>query len=85
MLVHSEIPYMTIVLVILFNGIGNVINYFFHGKYMILLKADGKNYIRTGLETLTNTAKQIAKIVLIAMGYDVIMVQFVAMLTSFPQ
>ena len=84
-LVHSEIPYMTIVLVILFNGIGNVINYFFHGKYMILLKADGKNYIRTGLETLTNAAKQIAKIVLIAMGHDVVLVQFAAMLTSFLQ
>ena len=84
-LVHSEIPYTTIVLVILFNGFGNVVNYFFHGKYLILLKADGKNYIRTGLETLTNAAKQISKIALIALGVDVVLVQLAAMLASFIQ
>lgn len=84
-LIRSDIPYHTVVLVILFNGIGNVINYFFHGKYLVLLKADGKNYIRTGLETFTNSFKQIAKIVLIAMGYDVVFVQLAAMLVSFVQ
>ena len=30
-LIYSEIPYHVVVAVILFNGIGNVINYFFHG------------------------------------------------------
>lgn len=84
-LIKSEIPYMTIVWVILFNGFGNIVNYFFHGKYLILLKADGKNYIRTGLEMFTNAFKQISKIVLIALGFDVVLVQFVAMLVSFVQ
>ncbi len=84
-LINSKIPYTTIVLVILFNGIGNIVNYFFHGKYLILLKADGKNYIRTGLEMFTNAFKQISKIVLIAAGFDVVFVQFVAMLASFIQ
>jgi len=84
-LIQTEIPYSTVVLIILFNGLGNVINYFFHGKYLILLKADGKNYIRTGLELFTNTFKQVAKIILIAAGYDVVLVQFVAMLTSYAQ
>ena len=83
--IRSEIPYHTVVLVILLNGIGNVINFFFHGKYLILLKADGKNYIRTGLDTFTNTMKQIAKIVLIGLGYDVVLVQLVAMIVSFIQ
>ena len=84
-MIHSQIPYYTVVLVILFNGIGNVITYFFHGKYLILLKADGKNYVRTGLDTFTNTMKQIAKIVLIKLGYDVVYVQLAAMLVSFIQ
>lgn len=84
-LVRTEIPYHTVVLVILFNGFGNVVNYFFHGKYLILLKADGKNYVRTGMETFTNVFKQISKIVLIALGFDVIFVQLIAMLTSFAQ
>ncbi len=84
-LINTDIPYTTVVLVILFNGIGNVVNYFFHGKYLILLRADGKNYIRAGLELFTNAFKQISKIVLISLGYDVVFVQFVAMLASFAQ
>lgn len=82
LLIKTEIPFFTVVLVILFNGLGNVINYFFHGKYLILLKADGKNYVRTGLELVTNTAKQIIKIILIKLGYNVIYVQFAAMMVS---
>lgn len=84
-LIQTSIPYITIVLVILFNGLGNVINYFFHGKYLILLKADGKNYVRSGLELFINVFKQVSKIILIAMGYDVVFVQFVAMLANFAQ
>lgn len=83
--IKSDISYDVVVWVILFNGLGNVINYFFHGKYLILLKADGKNYIRTGLEIFTNTFKQVAKIILISMGFNVVMVQFAAMLTNFAQ
>lgn len=85
LIINTQIPFATIFMVILFNGIGNVINYFFHGKYLILLKADGKNYIRTGLDTVINALKQISKIVLIARGFDVVMVQFAAMLVSFLQ
>lgn len=85
LLIHTDIPLFIVVLVILFNGLGNVINYFFHGKYLILLKADGKNYVRTGLELVTNTLKQAIKIVFIKLGYSVIFVQFAAMLVSFLQ
>lgn len=83
--IQTEIPYYKIAAIVLFNGIGNVINYFFHGKYLILLKADGKNYIRTGMEMLTNAAKQILKILLIGWGFDVVSVQMVAMAVSFAQ
>lgn len=83
--ISSDIPYFVSFLVILFNGVGNVVNYFFHGKYLVLLKADGKNYIRTGIDIFTNVFKQVAKIVFIGMGYDVVMVQLAAMLVSFAQ
>ncbi len=85
LLVNSEIDFLTVFLVILFNGLGNVVNYFFHGKYLFLLKADGKNYVRSGIEIFTNAAKHIAKIVLISIGFDVVAVQFAAMLVSFLQ
>lgn len=85
LLINSEIPFFTVFLVILFNGLGNVINFFFHGKYLFLLKADGKNYVRSGVELFTNAAKHLSKIVLIALGFDVVFVQFAAMLVSFAQ
>ena len=83
--IKSEIPFWTVFLVILFNGLGNVVNFFFHGKYLFLLKADGKNYVRSGVEMFSNAAKQISKIVLISLGFNVVFVQFAAMLTSFAQ
>lgn len=85
LLVNSEIPFFTVFLVILFNGLGNVVNFFFHGKYLFLLKADGKNYVRSGVELFTNAAKHLSKIILIALGFDVVFVQFAAMLVSFAQ
>lgn len=84
-LITTEIPYHTIFLVILFNGLGNVINYFYHGKYLIFLKADGKTYVRTGIETVINVLKQVSKIVLIAIGFDVVLTQLAAMIVSFVQ
>ena len=84
-LIKTEISYFTVFLVILFNGLGNVVNYFFHGKYLILLKADGKNFVRTGLETVINFLKQGSKILLISLGYNVIFVQLAVMLVSFVQ
>lgn len=85
LIVKTEIPFHTIAMIIVFNGLGNVINYFFHGKYLILLRADGKNYIRTGIDVFTVSAKQISKVLLISLGYDVVLVQFAAMLVSFAQ
>lgn len=84
-IIKSKVPYHIVALIVAFNGIGNVINYFFHGKYLILLKADGKNYIRSGIETFTNVIKQLAKIIFIHLGYDVLSVQFAIMFVSFVQ
>ncbi len=83
--IKSDIPFWTIFLIILFNGLGNVINFFFHGKYLFLLKADGKNYVRSGITMFVNVLKQVSKIVLISLGFNVVLVQFVAMLASFAQ
>lgn len=83
--VSSSIPTVTIVLVIVFNGIGSVINYFFQGKYLLLLQAEGKNYIKTALNMATNVFKNVAKIVLMAAGCDVVFVQMIAMVISLIQ
>lgn len=80
--VKSDIPVATIVLVIILNGIGSVINFFFQGKYMLLLQAEGKNYIQSSLTMVVNLLKNLTKIVLMGKGMDVVAVQMVAVAVS---
>ena len=83
--VDTDIPIITIVLVIIFNGLGSVINYFFQAKYFLLLQAEGKNYIKTSLTMFTNIFKNVMKILLMYFGFDVVFVQAIAMLVSLIQ
>lgn len=83
--VASEIPPVTVVLIILFNGAGSVIGFFVQRKYLLLLQAEGKNYIESTLTMVLNVLRNVAKIVLMAMGMDVLLVQAVSMLLSFVQ
>ena len=85
MVIETEIPTITIIWVIIFNGLGSVINFFFQGKYFLLLQAEGKNYIQTSLTMFTNIFKNVAKIVLMAAGFDVVFVQAIAMVVSLIQ
>lgn len=77
-LVRSDIPRVTIILVIIFNGLGNVVNFFFQGKYKLLLQAEGKNYIITNLNTVIHVATNVAKIFFVAAGFDIVVVQLSA-------
>lgn len=85
LLVASEIPPVTVALIIVFNGLGSVINYFFQAKYLLLLQAEGKNYIQTRMNMVINVLKNVAKIVLMAAGADVIFVQMIGMFVSLAQ
>lgn len=80
--VHTDIPWYTIVFVILFNGLGNVLAYFFQGKYKILLQAEGKQYVITNLATLVTLFSGLAKIVLIYAGFGVVSLQLVYFLCN---
>lgn len=71
----TNIDKLTIFLVVLFSGLSGVINYFFQGKYRILLEAEGKNYILMSLSTIITIVISIVKIILIVNGYDVVVVQ----------
>ena len=85
LLIKTKLSFGEVALIILFNGLGNAINFFFHGKYLILLKADGKQYIRSILDTTVLMIKQIVKIRLINAGFDVVVVQSVSLAVSILQ
>ncbi len=77
LVVKTDIDWWVIVSVILLNGMGNVLSYFFQGKYKLLLQAEGKQYIITNLATFVTFGSGIAKIVLISLGFGVISLQVI--------
>jgi len=85
MVVVSEIPSTTVGGVILFNGLGNVLAYFFQGKYRILLQAEGKQYIITNLATIVSVLTNIIKVALIFGGFGVLSLQIVYFLFNLLQ
>lgn len=85
LVVESDIPFFTISLVIFFNGLGGVINYFFQGKFRILLRAEGKNYILSNLSTFIYIGTNCTKIILIWLGMDIVVIQFAYFLFNIVQ
>lgn len=84
-LVDSGIPTVSIILIILCNGVDSVVGFFFQRKYFLLLNVEGKGYVQSLLATLTNVLRNVIKLILISCGFDVVIVQFFAMLVSLMQ
>lgn len=82
LVVDTTIDTTTIILVVLLQGLTGVLNYFFQGKYRILLQAEGKNYILTNLATMSQVLMGFGKVVVIYLGFDVVAVQAVALLAN---
>lgn len=74
--VDSELSYFTILAVVFLSGMSQVVNFFFQGKYRILMQVEGKSYILTNLGTIVNVFTSISKIVLLLQGYDIVALQF---------
>ena len=85
LVVEVGIPYLWVVLVVLFSGMPSVLAYFFQAKYKLLLKVEGKSYIITNISTITTVLISAAKIVLLNLGCNVVIVQLSYMLLSFLQ
>lgn len=85
LVIKTDIPIIIVIWVIILNGFGSVINFFYQGKYFLLLEAEGKNYVRTSLNMATNVFKNTAKIFLMANGYSVVFVQAIALIVSLIQ
>lgn len=74
--VKSNINNVVVSLIILFNGLSGVINYFFQGKYRILLQADGKSYVLSNASTIVYLTSSIVKIIILTSGLNVVIMQF---------
>ena len=80
--IQSDISTVTMILIILFNGVPGVISYYYQGKYILLLQAEGKNYINTALSSISSTLISVVKIVMLLLGCNIIAIQLVYLIVS---
>ena len=71
----SGVQDITIALLILIQGAVGVVSYYQYGKFQLLLAAEGKQYLRISLDSLTRVFANLLRIILILMGYGLIVVQ----------
>lgn len=80
-LVDSVLSPLTIRCVILLQGCAVIITYLVQAKYNVLLSAEGKSYVLTTITLITLLIRNFGKIISISLGYDVIVVQIVHLLS----
>lgn len=70
--VPSTIPFQTIFLLTILSGMGGVINFWVQGKYTVLFRAEGKQYLIHIVSMCAYVLSNAIKIAMLLAGYDVI-------------
>ena len=83
--VNTTVPFETILILSLLHGTGGVINFWIQGKYMVLLRAEGKQYLMSILAMVTYVGNNILKLVLLNNGYDVLAIHLGGFVISLAQ
>lgn len=83
--VNSEISKVSITGVVLVSGIPSAINFFFQGKYIIFLNANGKNYISKYIGTFVYIVNSVLKIIFLNLGFGIVAVQSLGIISSIIQ
>lgn len=70
-----EFSYTVTFWVILLAGIPGAINYYYQGKFRVLLTAEGKSYIISNITTFVSVVTSISKIIFISCGCNLVHLQ----------
>ncbi|MBM6738553.1 lipopolysaccharide biosynthesis protein [Faecalicatena fissicatena] len=73
--ITTSLNHISVILLILFEGMGGVISFWLVAALKQVLIADGRNYIIANITMLVRVSTSIAKIIIISLGYDVLLVQ----------
>lgn len=82
LIIKSKINYWTIFLVVFFEGMSQVVNFWYTENWMQLLMAEGENYIKVNADFLGRVAGYSIKIVLAIMGINIAFIQLGYFLVS---
>lgn len=72
--VDTSLSFATVFGAVFFSGIGNVVTFYFQGKYNYLLQADGKSYLFSILSTIIHILTSLTKILLIPLKVNIVVI-----------
>ncbi|MDT3427002.1 O-antigen/teichoic acid export membrane protein [Paenibacillus forsythiae] len=75
--IESGFDALTVMAVVALSGLGGAVNYYFQGKFRVLLIAEGKSYIESSVVMIANIVNSLVRILLLLQGFDIIAVQAV--------
>ncbi|CAM3304745.1 MULTISPECIES: lipopolysaccharide biosynthesis protein [Saccharibacillus] len=75
LIVESGYSMLTVFAIVLFTGLGGAVNYYFQGKFKVLLLAEGKSYIESSVVTVGNIVNNLVRIALLLQGVNIVTVQ----------
>lgn len=76
LIIKSDIDNLTIILIVLLEGISGVISFYYIQTPSIILSADGKHYVNNGVFVINKTIGYIVKIMMAIFGVDIVVLQF---------
>lgn len=77
LLIKTNVDYLTVTMIVLFEGMSGVINFYFIQTKTTVLAADGKSYINNGINVVNKVVSYSVKIVMAAFGLNIIFLQLV--------
>ena len=84
-IVKSSVPYYVILLVIFFSGIANAFSFYYYSKYLILMRAEGKNYLISMINLVVFILNNLAKILLLSLQVDIYLVMMICSFITISQ
>lgn len=78
----TNVDSVTIVFIVLFEGLSGVVSFYFIQTPSIIIGVDGKSYINNTLNLLNRIVGYVVKIVMAAFGLNIILLQFVFFLVT---
>jgi O-antigen/teichoic acid export membrane protein len=81
--VKTQLNYWTVFFVVILSGSGSLLSFVFHGKFILLLQADGRSYLVAILNLVQYLLKNAIKIVLIFLNVPFIYIYVGELLIGF--
>lgn len=82
---HIDLAYAAVALIVFFCGLSTVLSFYVQAKYVLFLKAEGKNYVITNMTAFVTILVGLAKVTLILQGYEVLPVIIISFLIQLSQ